>query len=186
MVQSSWRGSLLKHYTLLQAATWASIIWALVAVSATPFSISMWFPLVQSWSFSQWPLTSVCLSVRWHLSVPPKLCLIIQGTLDVHLGFSFPIGKTEMPGDPLGTALCPLYGGANAVKVNCSSYPYNTSWFLWFQGCFSLPLRFRDFSQWFLIYELVLTRVRRTEVKNYLCCHLDDVITVNTFYKADY
>lgn len=64
-------GSLLAHCTLLQAATWASINWALVAISSTHFSISMWFPVFQPWSFSQWPLTSVCLSVRWHLSVPP-------------------------------------------------------------------------------------------------------------------
>lgn len=71
MVQSNWWGSLLEHCTLLQAATWASINWALVAISSTHFSISMWFPVFQPWSFSQWPLTSVCLSVRWHLSVPP-------------------------------------------------------------------------------------------------------------------
>ena len=59
------------------------------------------------------------------MSVPPKLCPIIDGNLDVHLGFPFPTGETEAPGDPLGTKLCPLYREANAVKVSCSSYPYN-------------------------------------------------------------
>lgn len=53
--------------------------------------------------------------------MPPKLCPIIEGNLEVHLGFSFPTGEIETPGDPLVTTLRPLCGGANAVKVNGSS-----------------------------------------------------------------
>lgn len=177
MVQSRWRGSLLEHCTLLQAATWASIIWALVAISCTPVSISMWFPVVQSWSFSQWPLTSVCLSARWNLSVPPKLCPIIDRNLDVHLGFSFSTGETETPGDPLGTKLCPLYREANAVKVSCSSYPYNNvlnfsdskgaSAFLWGSGTFHSGFLSMNWC-WFLWGGL---KSRTTYVAVWWCHH---------------
>ena len=96
---------------LWQMGTQSTEIWAMVTVSPTPFSISIWFPqFLSSLGFPsdahegrpEWTSQGAYLN-RWRS--------------DVHLGFSFlPTGETAGPGKPSVLGIVLTWGEVDAVS----------------------------------------------------------------------
>lgn len=137
---SHWLGStneqncfLGSSWALLQAGKWFKKIWVLVAMILTPFSISMWSPVLSPTDFLVIPM----------MPDPegPANDSTMMGEVDVHLGLSFTTTQTISLGVEVGGLqgqCCAGLEGGNVLRVKIPLLNSNAScWISVIRGCAS-------------------------------------------------